>query len=322
MKNFLTNGFTVIGVTAGFLAFSAASAATFETNRILFQDITAAVEITTTNGDEIDIQVRQGKQFSRIEVTEEDGLVTVTGERFVEDETRDCCDNRISRSVELARDRRASTGEPLDTDFFANYPTILVSMPVKGEVDFIDARMTLEMERLDGRLGLDACYVYGETADLKEAAIGVVAGSRLVIGNVAAGLEIDVSGDADVMAGDVAMADIDIAGPGDVILGEVDGMLDVSIAGSGVVRVMHLDGPMTTRIAGSGGVAVKDGRADSLKATIDGSGGVYFGGQVTQPELRLYGSSEVRMGSVRGRTTHHGGGSVYVGDRVFGEDED
>ena len=246
----------------------------------------------------------------------------VTGERWVEDDDRNCCDNRITRTVAPRKGRTVTTGEPVNEAFFADYPTIVVSMPVEGDVDFTDARMKLTMERLAGRLGLDACYVYGETSDVEEASVGIIHGSRLVMGDVASGLEIDVSGDADLLAGDVAMVDVDIAGPGDVILGDIDGMFDVSIAGSGIVRTTRVDGPMTVRIAGSGGAAVKSGRADKLKATIDGSGGVYFGGLVVQPELRLYGSSEVRMRSVNGRIIHHGGGDVYVGDEVFSDDDD
>jgi len=96
--------------------------------------------------------------------------------------------------------------------------------------------------------------------------------------------------------------------------------MDVSIAGSGIVRTTRLDGPLTVRIAGSGGVAVKGGYADRLRATVDGSGGVYFGGAVKQPELRLFGSSEVRMKSVTGRVEKHGQGTVYVGDKVFDDE--
>lgn len=306
-------------IFGGLTMMSLANAASFETNKISFQDITGAVEIKTTNGDEIDIEIRQGKKYTQVQLAEKDGVVFVTGERWVDDDKRNCCDNRITRNVNLRKDRKATDGEPVDEVFFADYPTIIVSMPVKGDVDFIDGRVKLTLERLDGRLGLDACYVYGETANLDEASIGVISGSRLVMGDVASGLEIDISGDADVMAGDVAMADVDIAGPGDVILGEIDGMLDVSIAGSGILRTTRVDGPMTVRIAGSGGVAVKGGRADRLRATIDGSGGVYFGGQVAQPDLRLYGSSEVRLRSVSGRITHKGGGDVYVGDKVFSD---
>lgn len=297
-----------------------ANAASFASDTVSFRDITGTVDIKTTTGDEIDIEISQGNAYSAIEVSEKDGTVVLTGVRWVDDNGKNCCDDRISRTENRRRDRSASTGEPVDDAFFAKYPTITVSMPVKGNVDFVDARIKLTMERLDGRLGLDACYVYGETAGLEEAVIGVIHGSRLVMGDVSAGLEIDVSGDADVLVGDVAMADIDIAGPGDVILGDVDGMLDVSIAGSGILRATRLDGPMTVRIAGSGGVAVKSGIADRLRANIDGSGGIYYGGQVKQPDLRLYGSSEVRMRSVNGRVVKKGSGTVYVGDEVFSDD--
>ena len=322
MKKVFAAKSTLTALAAGASVNAVAAAATFETNKISFQDITGTVEIRTTTGDEIDIEIRQGAKLAPIEVIEKDGVVHVTGERWVDDEDKNCCDDRITRTVALRKDRRATTGEPVDEAFFADYPTIVVSIPVEGDVDFIDARMKLTMERLDGRLGLDACYVYGETADVEEASVGIIHGSRLVMGNVASGFEVDVSGDADLLAGDVAMADIDIAGPGDVVLGEIDGMLDVSIAGSGIVRATRLDGPMTVRIAGSGGAAVKGGRADRLRATIDGSGGVYFGGQVAQPDLRLYGSSEVRMRSVSGRIVKKGGGEVYVGDKVFDAEED
>lgn len=309
-------------IAGGAALFAVASAQTFETNKISFRDITGTVDIKTTNGDEIDIEIEQGALSTNIDVVEKDGVVYVTGVRWVDNDDRDCCDNRITRTVEPRKGRKVTTGEPVDQAFFADYPKITVSMPVAGDVDFIDARMKLTMERLDGRLGLDACYVYGETADVEEAAIGMVHGSRLVMGNVASGLEVDLSGDADFLAGDVAVVDVDIAGPGDVILGDIDGMLDVSIAGSGIVRATRVDGPMTVRIAGSGGAAVKSGRVDRLKATIDGSGGVYFGGLVVQPELRLYGSAEVRMRSVRGRIIHHGGDDVYVGDEIFSKDDD
>ncbi len=315
-RNFLTSG--GVFFTAGLIALnSAASAATFETDKISFRDVTGAVEIITTSGDEIDVEIRQGNKHQTLDVREKDGVVVITGEKWREEDSRNCCDQRITRAFHGRKGRKLTTGEPVDREFFRDYPTIIVAMPVNGDVDFIDAWILLEMDRLNGALSFDSCYVYGQTSDLDEAVVGIIDGSRLVMGDVNAGLEIDISGDADVMAGDVAMVDVDIAGPGDVIVGDINGMFDVSIAGSGLVRAARLDGPMTARIAGSGGVAVKGGRADRLRAIIDGSGGVYFGGEVNQPDLRLFGSSEVRMKSVSGRIIHHGGGDVYVGDEVF-----
>lgn len=292
---------------------AAANAETYNLSDVSFRDFTGTVDIKTTSGDEVDITIRQGKAYAPLKLEEKDGVLIITGEKWKEDDGLDCCDRRITRRFEPREGRALKDGEPVNEELFAAYPTIEILMPFEGDVEFIDARMKLAMERLGGALNLDACYVYGETSDLGEAVIGVIEGSRLVTGNVKGGLEIDVSGDADVRTGDASIVDVDVAGPGDVVLGDIDGMLDVSIAGSGLVRAARMDGPMTVRIAGSGAVAVKAGRTDKLRAFIDGSGGVFFRGAVTQPELTMYGSSEVRMDSVNGRITRHGkGGAIYV----------
>ncbi len=304
---------SVISMSLGLFALlGVADAATFDSRQISFRNITGAVEIITTSGDEIDISIRQGMIYQPVKLFEKDGVVVIETEAWRDAENDTCCDNRIRREVHLRKDRKMITGQPVDEDLFRHYPTYVISMPLDGDVEFIDARIKLDMDRLNGALSLDACYVYGETGDLDAAMVNVVHGSRLVMGNIAAGLELDLSGDADVMAGDVAMVDIDIAGPGDVILGAVDGMMDVSIAGSGIVRATRMNGPVTARIAGSGGVFIKDGNVNRLRAIIDGSGGVYVDGAVSQPDLRLSGSAEIRMKSVAGRIRHHGGGSVYV----------
>lgn len=313
----MTVRFAVFAWLAAALIAGPASAARFTADKIALEDVTGSVEIVTTGGDEIEVVIAQGKIYRQVMLSEKDGVVTVTGERWKDDRPDDCCNTRIRRSVEFRKDRKMSTGAPLDESLFADYPTIKVTMPRKGDVSFVDARMKLKMDALDGALALDACYVYGEAGDVGEAVIGIIAGSRLVLGDVGAGLEVDVSGDADLLTGDAAMADIDIAGPGDVVIGDIDGMLDVSIAGSGTVRAARIEGPLTARIAGSGAVSVKAGRAEKLKAFIDGSGGVFMGGTAVQPELRLSGSAEVRMGAMTGRLTHVGGGSVYVGDKLI-----
>lgn len=290
----------------------AAQAETYALSDVSFRDFTGTVEIKTTSGDEIDITIQQGTTYAPLSMEEKDGVLIITGEKWKVDTAEDCCDRRINREFMPREGRTLTTGEAVDEDLFAAYPVIEILMPFEGDVEFIDARIKLTMERLAGSLNLDACYVYGETSDVGEAVIGVVHGSRLVMGSVKGGLEIDVSGDADVRVGDASIVDVDVAGPGDVVLGDIDGMLDVSIAGSGLVRSTRMDGPVTARIAGSGALAVKAGRTDRLRAFIDGSGGVFFRGAVTQPELTLYGSSEVHMDSVNGRITRHGGGAVYV----------
>lgn len=295
-----------------------ASAARYTASAVSFEDVTGEVVMTSTGGDDIEVNVRQGKVYHPVTVKLVDGVVTLSGERWRDDAGRNCCDTRINRTENLQRDRVAAVGNPASDPnaFLAEYPVIEISLPRKSDVSFTDARIKLSMGAIDGRLMLDACYVYGETEDLGQATIGVISGSRLSFGNVKSGLELDMSGDARVTGGSAAMADIDIAGNGEATIGPVDGMLDVSIAGSGIARVARIDGPMNVRIAGSGATAVQAGKADKLTVTIDGSGGVFHEGTAVAPTLRLYGSPSVHLGAVEGRVTRYGAGELLVGGKL------
>ena len=154
-------------ICAGVFALTSVSnAETFSATDVSFRDVTGTIEIKTTSGDEIDIVIRQGKSFRRVMAEEKDGTVIITGERWKEDDDRNCCDNRINREFHPREGRKLTTGEPVDEGLFADYPTIEILMPYEGNVEFIDARIKLAMERLGGALKLDACYVYGETSDV------------------------------------------------------------------------------------------------------------------------------------------------------------
>lgn len=299
------------------LGADAALAARYKAAKVSFQDITGAVTVTTTGGEDVDLKITQGKVYRPLTVKMEGDTLIIAGEPPADPLDRDCCNDRIRRTESLARDRAAGTPELSPDALFADYPVIEISVPRKNDIAFEDARIRLKMGALDGRLTLDACYVYGETETLGAATIGVIAGSRLALGDVKSVLDLDVSGDAEVFGGAAAAADIDIAGPGAVTIGAVDGMLDISIAGSGVARTGRVDGPMTVRIAGSGVAIAQGGRIDRFVATIDGSGEAIAEGTAVNPELRLYGSPIVRFGAVEGRITRHGGGDVYVGDRLI-----
>lgn len=297
------------------LAADPALAARYKASKVSFRDVTAAVTITTTGGEDVELTVRQGKVYRTLTVKLEGDELIIAGEAPVVAD-RDCCNERIRRTENLAIDRASPVAEISPDAAFADYPVIEIAVPRKNDISFTDARIRLKMGALDGRLMLDACYVYGETEALGAATIGVVSGSRLALGDVKSMLELDISGDAEVVGGSAAMADIDIAGPGTATIGAVDGMADISIAGSGVARTGRIDGPLTVRIAGSGVAIAQGGRADKMTVTIDGSGEAVLEGVAVNPELRLYGSSIVRLGSVEGRITRHGMGEVYVGDRL------
>ena len=311
----------ILGLTvlSGTISVSA-SAQDYKTDTISIQDFVGTVTVKTLPENARDqlirVEIKQGKINQDVEVIDEKSRVVVRSPALSREDVRDCCNDRIRRTYEPRAGRKLSTGEPVDNDFFADYPELIVTIPMQANVSFIDARIKLAMEDFDGRLDLDACYVYGEIGDVDEAVIGVLSGSRLVMGDIDGGVEVDVSGDGDVKFGTASIADIDIAGPGDVIFDRVEGMLDISIAGSGIVRANWVEGPMTVRVAGSGGAAVRDGRADRLRAIIDGSGGILFDGLTVNPDLRLYGSSEVRLARVQGRVVHEGSGQLFVDGKL------
>lgn len=302
------------------VALPAAAAQDFDTDTISIQDFIGSVTVKTLSADsreeKIRVKIKQGKTNRTVEVLDEKTRVVVRAEAIAERDDDRCCNRAIRRTYTPRAGRKASTGPALDEAFFADYPTLIITVPMKANVSFIDARIKLAMEDFDGRLDLDACYVYGETGDVDEAVVGILSGSRLIMGNVDGGIEIDVSGDGDLKVGTAAIADVDIAGPGDVVFDRVEGMLDISVAGSGVVRADWVEGPMTVRVAGSGGAAIRDGRADRLRAIIDGSGGILFNGLTVNPDLRLYGSSEVRLARVQGRVTHEGSGQLFVDGKL------
>lgn len=306
----------VIATFAALSADPALAARYNQVSKVSFQDITGAVTVTTTGGEDVELTIRQGKVYRTLTVKQDGGELIIAGEPPLEPDDRDCCNERIRRTESLAADRAAPAAEPSLDALFADYPVIEIAVPRKNDISFTDARIRLKMGALDGRLMLDACYVYGETETLGAATVGVISGSRLALGDVKSMLELDISGDAEVFGGAAAMADIDIAGPGAATIGAVNGMVDISIAGSGVARTGRIDGPMTVRIAGSGVAVAQGGRADKFTATIDGSGEVVLEGVAVNPEVRLYGSSIVRLGSVEGRITRHGMGEVYVGDKL------
>ena len=291
-----------------------ADAARFDgASEVRLLHVTGDVRVTTHSGDAVEVVIRQGKAYQPIRLSFDDGVVLLRGEYWRDQEYGVWRFNDIDRTVRYQRDRGDGSTPPYDDAFFAQYPVIEISMPRAERATFIDSRLRLSMDDLDARLELDHCYVYGEAGDVEEAIVGVTTGSRLVLGNVAALLELDASGKSDVLVGDVSMVDIDIAGPSAVKLGDVDGQFDVSIAGSGIVRAARVVAPFVSRIAGSGRVIVQAGRADPMRAIIDGSGAVEFDGIANSADFRLSGSSEVRVKNVSGRLSKAGSGAVFVG---------
>ena len=72
----------ILFIAAIFLSASAsAAAAQFSASKVVFQDVTGAVNIKTTSGDVVDVTIRQGEVYRSLSVKMIDGALVIAGER-------------------------------------------------------------------------------------------------------------------------------------------------------------------------------------------------------------------------------------------------
>lgn len=161
------------------------------------------------------------------------------------------------------------------------------------------------------------------------------------VANVEGEMNINVAGSGDVRAGSAGKASLNIAGSGDVATtgvrgpvsinlggsgdvhsGPIGGSLSVNSAGSGDADVASVNGAVSIRIAGSGDVLIRGGQAQSLSASIVGSGDVLFTGSAGKLDANVVGSGDVRVASVSGGVTKRaiGSGDVTVGGFAIDKD--
>ena len=209
--------------------------------------------------------------------------------------------------IESNRHHRRIDGDAQD---FAHFKIVVprgADLTIDGvvgeaEIGDVGGRLKLNAGALDGRIGNVS------TADLQLSGSG-----DLGLGDVASKLDLNISGSGSLDAGNVDSADIEIAGSGDVSLKDIRHGLSAKIAGSGDIGVASVNGPVTAEIAGSGDISISRGRADPLKVSIVGSGDFDFGGEAVNPDVSIYGSGGVRIGSYSGRLQSHGTGDLEIG---------
>ena len=136
-----------------------------------------------------------------------------------------------------------------------------------------------------------------------------------VMANVAGPAIVRASGSGDVRAASAGSAEVHISGSADVNLGAVRNGLTSSVAGSGDLRAASVNGPMHVRVAGSGDVIAHGGQVTDMDVQVAGSGDVRFGGVAQNLQASVAGSGDVSVGHVTGTVSRHiaGSGSVTVG---------
>jgi hypothetical protein len=124
-----------------------------------------------------------------------------------------------------------------------------------------------------------------------------------------------LSGSGDLRAGEVSAADLHISGSSDVYLKSAQGGLAAAVSGSGDVDADQVDGPLRTHVTGSGDVKVKGGAVTQMQVAVAGSGDVRFGGVAQSLDASVAGSGDVSVAKVSGPVVKHiaGSGDVTVG---------
>ena len=128
-------------------------------------------------------------------------------------------------------------------------------------------------------------------------------------------LRVRVSGSGDVYAGSAGSADVEVSGSGDVRVKVLRNGLTAGVVGSGNVEAASVNGPLRVRVAGSGDVEVHGGAVSDMDVSVSGSGDVRFGGVAGALEARVAGSGDISVARVTGPVSKHvaGSGDVSIG---------
>jgi hypothetical protein len=135
------------------------------------------------------------------------------------------------------------------------------------------------------------------------------------LANIAGPARLRVAGSGDVRAASAGSADVRISGSSDVTFNDIRGGLSSAVSGSGNLRAASINGPLRVRVAGSGDVIAHGGQVTDMDVQIAGSGDVRFGGVAQSLQASVAGSGDVSVGRVTGSVSRHiaGSGSVTVG---------
>lgn len=141
--------------------------------------------------------------------------------------------------------------------------------------------------------------------------------SAWTVADVAGDAILHQSGAGSVRMGAASRLDVHLSGAGGISATKVRQSLAAKLSGAGGVRVEDLSGTMDAQVSGVGQIKVAGGRAERVRASVSGIGGVEFGGVANDLDASISGLGGVRVHEVTGaiRKSVSGGGSVSVGNR-------
>ncbi len=270
---------TSTGIIAGFalVAGSALGADSYDSHKLVLEQVTGSVHIRTADVSKITVDVDDGAGLvDAPEVSFRNGEVLVRGEKI----RNSSCSTRNNK-VRLSIGKRwYRSGKKHSLE---DFPTVTVSVPVGTSLKISGGR------------------VFGEAGDLGEADLQVNGCGKFIIGDVSGDLDAQVNGSGDFIAGAVT-GDLDaqVNGSGDLTVGNVAGAAEAQVNGSGDVQINSINGRVVAGINGSGDIIIKGGAASPFKASVIGSGDVAFQGHANGVDARVIGSGDITLASYEG----------------------
>jgi len=121
---------------------------------------------------------------------------------------------------------------------------------------------------------------------------------QVVIGDTHGNLRVDIGGVGEITAGIINTADLEVSGSGEIHIARVSQRLEAQVSGTGEVEV-------------------ESGQVDNLRARVNGTGSLRFGGSAVDARLRVSGVGSINVREVTGELDHYisGVGSIDVANR-------
>lgn len=272
-------------------------AETFSANSIRLENLVGMVEIITTTGSEVRLDMEPGTGVMDLpQVDVKNGVAKIHYRDRVR--VRSC----NSRGKFLGKDDvvsvRLKGGSKHD---ILDYPSYRIHVPIGTDLSIRGGAVFGKAGNLGSAdLSIDSCgdFSVGDvTGDLKAKVNG---SGDIQVGLVGGALYVGVNGSGDVKVGAVSGdAELRINGSGDIEVGIVQA-LQASINGSGDIEVGSATGEVDLSINGSGDIKVAGGQAAPLEASIRGSGDIGFFGHASGVKVYVSGSGDIVVDSFDG----------------------
>ena len=121
------------------------------------------------------------------------------------------------------------------------------------------------------------------------------------VGNINAALTLDLSGAAQVKAGNVGAFSVDISGSADVTVAQADGPVQAELSGNGSLDLAHVSANSASlELSGRGAVNVRTGSIAKLTLSASGVADVTIGATVGDATIDISGVGSVKIAKVTG----------------------